>query len=95
MKVLVGVLAVAATLLVQPVVAAPRDFRPGLQAQERRVPQRQAPREREVERERERRVVPADGAERRQGRLTDEERRDLRRDVDRANRELYRRRQER
>ena len=33
--------------------------------------------------------------ERPQGRLTDEERRELRRDLDKANRELYRRRPER
>lgn len=90
MKALVGLMMVAAAMLAQPVFTAPRDFRPGLQAQERRVPQRPAPRERAVQREH--RAVPADRSDRRQERLTEQERRELRRDVDRANRELYRQR---
>jgi hypothetical protein len=86
MRVLLGASAMAVLLLLQPVaVAAQRDFRPGLQAQERRAPPRQPPGKREQ------RAAP-DRGERYLGRLTEEERRELRRDVDRANREIYRRR---
>jgi hypothetical protein len=42
-----------------------------------------------------RRERPPEPREPSQGRLTDEERRDLRRDLDKANRELYRPRRER
>jgi hypothetical protein len=93
MKALLGALTVAVVLLAQPAAGAPWDFRPGLQSRER-----QAPGPREAQRER--RAVPERSERRqdrpdRQGRLTEEERRDLRRDVDRANRELYRNRPER
>jgi hypothetical protein len=94
MKLLLAMLAVL-VLLPQPAAAwqitAQREFRPGLQPQERRAPQRQAP-QREVQPER---FAPPERGERGQRRLSDEERRDLRRDVDRANRELYRQRSDR
>lgn len=92
MKALLGAIGIVLTLQAQPALAAPPGFRPGVQADDRRAPQRKAPAPREVQRER--RAVP-DRDERRSGRLTEEERRELRRDVDRANRELYRRRPER
>jgi hypothetical protein len=79
--------AVAVFLLTQPVAAAPWEFRPGLQAEERRGPPRERPRE--VQRER-RAAPPAERSERRQQRLTEEERRELRQDIDRAEREIYR-----
>lgn len=98
MKELLGATVLAVLLLAQPVaVAAPWDHRPGLQGPDRR-PGFQGP---------ERRVPPRyppgyrgerPGPERHDGyagRLTEEERRALRRDVDRANREIYRRRLER
>jgi len=86
MREFLGASAMAVMLLVQPVAdAAQRDGRPGLQAQERRAPPRQPPGQREQ------RPAPERG-DRYLGRLTEEERRELRRDVDRANREIYRRR---
>ena len=93
MKVILGALTFAVLLLSQPVAtAAPWDHRFGVQGQERRVPPRQPPRQREIQRER--RAAP-NPDERFVGRLTEQERRELRRDVDRANREIYRRRFER
>lgn len=93
MKVHLGALAFAVLLLSQPVaVAAPWDHRFGVQGQERRMPPRQPPGQREMQRER---WAAPDHDGRFARRLTEEERRELRRDVDRANREIYRRRFER
>lgn len=76
----------AGLLLAQPAAEA-RDFRPGaaprLQAQEHKrggAPQK-------PDRDRFQRVEPE---KRKPGRLTQEERRELHRDLDRANREIYR-----
>jgi hypothetical protein len=99
MKELLGATVVLAVLLLsQPVAVAARwDHRPGLQGPDRR----------QVYQGPERRLPPRyppgyrgqrPGPERHDGyagRLTEEERQALRRDVDRANREIYRRRLER
>jgi hypothetical protein len=77
----------AGLLLMQPAAEA-RDFRPGagprLQAQEQ-------PRNRGNGAQRSERKQRADPEQRKPGRLTQEERRELHRDLDRANREIYRR----
>jgi hypothetical protein len=97
MKELLGATVLAVLLLLQPAaIAAPWDHRPGLQGQERRgfqAPERRLP-PRYPPGKRGERPGPGrhDGYA---GRLTEEERRALRRDVDRANREIYRRRFER
>jgi hypothetical protein len=89
MNQLLGASLLAVLLLSQPVaIAAPWDHRPGLQAPDRRLP----PRQPYGKREQRPPLPPHPGYA---GRLTEEERRELRRDVDRANREIYRRRFER
>lgn len=94
MKTLLGVFAVGIVLWFQPAVAAPWDFRPVLQqGQDRRSAPRQVPANK-GERRQQQRAVPG-GDDRQRHRLSDEERRDLRRDLDRANRELYRRKGQR
>ena len=79
----------AGLLLAQPVADA-RDFRPGggprMQAQDQ-FKRGGAPRK--PDRDRFQRAEPE---KRKPGRLTQEERRELHRDLDRANREIYRRR---
>lgn len=89
MKNLLTLLA-AGLLLSQPAAEA-RDVRPGggarLQAQEQQFKRGGAPQK--PDRDRFRRVEPD---KRKPGRLTQEERRELHRDLDRANREIYRRR---
>jgi hypothetical protein len=89
MKKWMAMLGLALVALAQPAVAAPWDSRPGLQSQDRRNPPRQHQGER-----RDQRAAPQRDDRQRQ-RLSDEERRDLRRDLDRANRELYRRNRQR
>lgn len=89
MRVWIAVLGMALALLTQPAAAAPWDYRPGLQQQDRRNPPRQAQNDR-----RDPRAVPRRDEGARQ-RLSDEERRNLRRDIDRADRELYRRKGQR
>ena len=64
--------------------------RPEFRAQQGPPGQFRGDKGRDVRRERQ-----VDRRARPQGRLTEEERRDLRRDLDKANRELYRRRSER
>jgi hypothetical protein len=80
---------IAAGALLLPVLADARDFRPGfgfgVQDREQRLKDGSGQYQRS-ERDRRR-----DRDERRQDRLTDEERRDLHRDLDRAHREIYRR----
>ena len=93
MKTLLGMIVVGIVLWYQPAVAAPWGFRPHLQqGQERRGASRQAPANKGERRQQ--RAAPA-GDDRQRHRLSDEERRDLRRDLDRANRELYRRKGQR
>jgi hypothetical protein len=80
----------AGLLLAQPAAEA-RDFRPGggprLQAQDQQYKRAGVPQK--PDRDRFQRVEPD---KRKPGRLTQEERRELHRDLDRANREIYRRR---
>jgi hypothetical protein len=93
MKTLLGMIAIGLALWFQPALSAPWDFRPHLQqGQERRSAPRQAPPNKGERRQQ--RAAPA-GDDRQRHRLSDEERRDLRRDLDRANRELYRRKGQR
>lgn len=93
MKMWWGIIALGIALLGGAAVAAPWDFRPGLQAQQdRRHPTRQAPPPKGERRDQ--RAAPERDDRPRQ-RLSDEDRRDLRRDLDRANRELYRRKGQR
>lgn len=80
---------IAAGLLLLPPAAEARDQRPGarprLQAQEQPVKRAPGPQRAE-------RAPRGEPDQRRPGRLTQEERRELHRDLDRANREIYRRR---
>lgn len=82
-------LSVVAGLLLLPPFADARDWRSGfgavMQAQER--PQKKKP----VQSRPGGRSKRGDHDKRHQNRLTDQERRDLNRDLDRANREIYRR----
>ncbi len=78
-------------------IAAPADaaswrdfgFKPGVQSHQGRAGQAKGDRPREFRPHR-----PVDRDERPHGRLTEEERRQLHRDLDKANREIYRRRAE-
>lgn len=90
MKRLLALVGLAIALLAQPAYPAPWDYRPGLQQQDRRNAQR-PPAPYGPDR-RDQRAVPRRDD---RNRLTDEERRDLRRDLDRANRELYRQKRQR
>lgn len=94
MKSLLGALAIGIIVAAQPAAARPWSggFAPVSQAQGQREQGDMRREKRDVRRER--RVAPERG-ERPPGRLTDEERQDLRRDIDKANREIYRRRQQR
>ena len=90
MKILMVAMLTLSAVAVQPAVAGPwRDVGGGwlfdVQMQRQRpggFQQRQPPRDF-------RREVPPERGQRGDGRLTDEERRDLHRDLDRANREIY------
>jgi hypothetical protein len=90
MKRLLTLAGLAAALLAQPAYSAPWDYRPGLQQQDRRNAQR-PPAPYGPDRRDQRAAPRRDDRHR----LTDEERRDLRRDLDRANRELYRQKRQR
>jgi len=86
-------LAVVAALLLAPALGEARGlgagFGPALQAQgpmKQGEPARRGGKEMDGRRE----GRPPNQDQHRQGRLTDEERRDLHRDLDRANREIYR-----
>ena len=103
MKSLLGALAIGIIMAAQPALARPWSggFAPVFQAQGQRNQGDLRREKRDVRRER---IVPERMApqrmapqrdERARGRLTDEERQDLRRDIDKANREIYRRRQQR
>lgn len=91
MKRLLALLGLAIALSAQPAIAAPWDFRPGLQQHERRNAQRPPQPPYPGDRRDQRAAPQRDDRQR----LTDEERRDLRRDLDRANRELYRQKRQR
>jgi hypothetical protein len=92
MKAWCGALAMVAVMAAasQPAVADPRGFGPWLQAQAQPQPQ---PPERTQRDPREQRRDPRVAPQRDQSqrsKLTDEERRGLRRDIDQANRDIYR-----
>ena len=96
MKMWWGTIALGIVFIGPPAVAAPWDFRPSLQAQQdRRPPPRQAPAYKGERGERRDQRAAPEREERPRQRLSDEERRDLRRDIDRADRELYRRKGQR
>ena len=101
MKSLLGALAIGIIVAAQPVAARPWSGGPApvLQAQDQRMYPRGQERRGQRDMRREQRMPPQRMAperdERARGRLTDEERQDLRRDIDKANREIYRRRQQR
>ncbi|MFN7086334.1 MAG: hypothetical protein ACK4N4_06880 [Burkholderiales bacterium] len=87
MKAWLGAFVVALAAWSQPVLS--QGFAPWHQAQGQRA-QPDVPSRREAgDMRRERRFAP-ERDEHRSRRLTDEERRDLRRDIDQANREIYR-----
>lgn len=89
MRTWLAMLGLAVVFWAHTAIGAPWDFRPGLQQQDRR---NQAPRQ--AKERRDQRAAPQRDDRQRQH-LSDEERRDLRRDLDRANRELYRRNRQR
>ncbi len=95
MKALLGVLVLGVAIWSQSAVAEPRGFGFSFQAQGQREAQGQRGQPREgMQREqrdmrREGRAEPGRG-ERRQDRMTEDERRELRRDIDQANRDIYR-----
>ena len=106
MKILMGAILTVLAAFAQPALAAPgRDWRGGAMpaqmprgqpGQFQRQPgqfQRQPQFERQPNRDFRRPEPPPQPPQRQGGRLTDEERRDLNRDLDRANREIYRRQQ--
>lgn len=73
----------------QSAVAEPRGFGFSFQVQAQRGQPREGMQREQRDMRREGRAEPGRG-ERRHERLTDEERRDLRRDIDQANRDIYR-----
>ena len=93
MKVLLGVVVAAIAVLSQPATADPRGFGPWVQAQwqGKRAQPARGPMQREQREPRREQQMAPERDERPRGRLTDEERRELRRDIDQANREIYRR----
>ncbi len=89
MKTLIGVVLALLAVAAPPAAAGPwRDFGGGrfdVQAQRQRPGEFQRAPQQDLRRgER-----PPEGDKRGDGRLSDQERRDLRRDIDRANREIY------
>ena len=84
---MVGMMAAMSSL---PSVAAPWGYAPGVQGQGQRGQPRGPAQHDQRDMRRERRAAPERGERPRQ-RLTDDERRDLRRDIDQADREIYRR----
>ena len=92
-KKLLFVTAIAGALLLPPVADA-RDWRPGfgagLQAQERQTQEQHMKKGPPGQFQRGREFRKNERDEHRKGRLTEEERRELHRDLDRANREIYR-----
>lgn len=92
MKALLGVLVLVlgAAVWAQSAVAEPRGFGFSLQAQGQRGQPREAMPREQRDMRREGRAEPGRG-ERRNDRMTEEERRELRRDIDQANRDIYRR----
>jgi len=96
MKSLLGALAIGIIVAAQPAAARPwfGGVAPALQAPDQRMYPRGQEKRGQREMRRDQRMPPDRGG-RPPGRLTDEERQDLRRDIDKANREIYRRRQQR
>lgn len=90
MKAWFGALAMVTAMAAgsQPAVAEPGGFGPWLQAQAQRQPREPMQRDPRGLR-REQRLTP-ERDQRQRSRLTDEERRELRRDIDQANRDIYR-----
>ncbi len=92
MKILIGMILALLAVAALPAAAAPwRDFgsgRFGVQAQR----QRPGDFQRSPQREFRRGERPPERNNHGAGRLSDDERRDLRRDIDRANREIYKKR---
>jgi hypothetical protein len=90
MKAWFGVLAMVAVMAAasQPAAANPRGFGPWLQAQAQPQPPERTQRDPREQR-RDPRVAPQRDQSQR-SKLTDEERRGLRRDIDQANRDIYR-----
>ena len=86
MKAWLGVFVVGMAVLPQPAAAQSRGFGPWLQGPGQGAQSRE-PAQREMRRERR---APPEREERRNDRLTDQERRELRRDIDQADREIYR-----
>jgi hypothetical protein len=99
MKILIGVILTVLAAVAHPALAGPgRDLRGSVMPvqMQRGQPgqfQRQPQFERQPNRDFRRPEPPPQPPQRPGGRLTDEERRDLNRDLDRANREIYRRQQ--
>ena len=92
MKILIGMILALLAVTARPAAAGPwRDFGGGrFNVQEQR--QRPGEFQRQPQRDFRRSERPPERDNRREGRLTDDERRALRRDIDRANREIYKRR---
>ena len=89
MKILIGAILAVLAMPAQPVFAGPlRDFGGGLIRTQLQQP-RQDRFQRQPQRDFRRPEQPPDRGQSRDGRMTDEERRDLHRDLDRANREIY------
>jgi hypothetical protein len=89
MKILFGaILAVLATLAQSAFAGPVRDFGGGLIQTQLQQPRQDRP-QRQPQRDFRRPEQPPERGQRGDGRLTDEERRGLHRDLDRANREIY------
>ena len=89
MKIVILAAVVALAGIVQPAFAGPRrDVTGGLMQTQMQQP-RQDRSQRQPQREFRRPDQPPDRGQNRDGRMTDEERRGLHRDLDRANREIY------
>jgi len=89
MKIMIGMILTLLAVGAQPAAAAAwRDFGGGrfdIQAQRQRPGDFQRPPQRDFRRD----ERPPEGTRNGSGRLSDDERRNLRRDIDRANREIY------
>jgi hypothetical protein len=90
MKLRLIVLIAGMTVLSLPAAAAQRDFVLALQGQEQQLQPHEPVQSGRREMRRERRMA-AERDERPRHQLTDDERRNLRRDIDQADREIYRR----
>ena len=89
MKALLGVLVLGVAIWSQSAIAEPRGFGFSFQAQGQRGQPREGMQREQRDMRREGRAEPGRG-ERQQDRMTEDERRELRRDIDQANRDIYR-----